>query len=50
MKHSFADLTRARAVLRYEPVVNFKEGLVRTMEWYSRVPKPTDATLVAAQV
>jgi nucleoside-diphosphate-sugar epimerase len=49
MKHSFADLTKARAVLGYEPIVNFKEGLVQTMEWYTRVLQPAEAALVAAQ-
>ncbi|MGA8152201.1 MAG: SDR family oxidoreductase [Terriglobales bacterium] len=34
VKHSLADLSRARKHLGYEPVVNFEEGLRRTIEWY----------------
>lgn len=32
--HSMADITRARELLGYEPVVNFRTGLARTVEWY----------------
>jgi len=34
VKHSLADLTRAHDVLGYRPVVDFKTGLARTLEWY----------------
>ncbi|HEX8813960.1 MAG TPA: SDR family oxidoreductase [Terriglobales bacterium] len=34
VKHSLADLTRARKHLGYEPKVDFEEGLRRTVEWY----------------
>jgi nucleoside-diphosphate-sugar epimerase len=34
VRDSQADITRARAVLGYEPVVSFEEGLHRTLEWY----------------
>ena len=34
VKHSSADLTRARKCLGYEPNVGFEEGLRRTVEWY----------------
>jgi len=34
VKHSLADLTLARRHLGYEPVVNFEEGLRKTVEWY----------------
>jgi len=34
VKHSSADLTRARKCLGYEPKVGFEEGLRRTVEWY----------------
>jgi nucleoside-diphosphate-sugar epimerase len=34
LKHSYADLARARDVLGYEPVVGFDPGLRRTLEWY----------------
>lgn len=31
--HSTADITLARTVLGYQPIVNFEEGLRRTVEW-----------------
>jgi nucleoside-diphosphate-sugar epimerase len=34
VKHSLADITKAREILGYETVVPFKEGLNRTIEWY----------------
>lgn len=34
VKHSLADLTLAERHLGYEPMVNFEEGLGRTIEWY----------------
>ncbi len=34
VRHSQADITRARRELGYEPDVSFVEGLRRTLEWY----------------
>ena len=34
VKHSLADLGRAREMLGYEPIVDFARGLEATMEWY----------------
>ncbi len=34
MRHSLADLTAARENLGYEPQVDFREGLERTVAWY----------------
>ncbi|MGO9402754.1 MAG: SDR family oxidoreductase [Terriglobales bacterium] len=34
IKHSLADISRAQEKLRYRPLVNFEEGLRRTVEWY----------------
>jgi nucleoside-diphosphate-sugar epimerase len=34
VRDSQADLTRAREILGYEPIVSFEEGLRRTLEWY----------------
>lgn len=34
IKHSLADITRAESAFGYRPVVNFDEGLRRTVEWY----------------
>lgn len=34
VKHSLADVTRARTLLGYDPVVSVKEGLRNTFAWY----------------
>ncbi len=34
IKHSFADITLIEEKLNYSPLVNFKEGLKRTVEYY----------------
>jgi nucleoside-diphosphate-sugar epimerase len=34
VKHSLADLTRSEKLLGYKPLVNFEEGLKKTVEWY----------------
>jgi UDP-glucose 4-epimerase len=34
IKHSLADISRAKAALGYKPSVDFEEGLRRTVEWY----------------
>jgi len=34
VKHSLADITRARDILGFEPLVMFDEGLRRAIEWY----------------
>lgn len=34
VRHSRADVSRARELLGYEPSVGFEEGLRRTVEWY----------------
>jgi nucleoside-diphosphate-sugar epimerase len=36
VKHSLADLTRARKHLGYQPKVDFEEGLRRTVDWYKQ--------------
>jgi UDP-glucose 4-epimerase len=45
IKHSLADISQAQEKLKYEPLVDFKEGLRRTVEWYraSEVAKPQEA-------
>jgi UDP-glucose 4-epimerase len=35
VRHSLADITRARRELDYEPALNFEEGLKRTLAWYA---------------
>lgn len=34
VKHSLADITLARKIIGFEPVVKFDEGLRRAIEWY----------------
>jgi len=36
VRHSLADITRARALLGYEPQVGLEDGLRRTIEWYKQ--------------
>jgi UDP-glucose 4-epimerase len=36
VKHSLADVSRAEAQLGYRPLVDFREGLRRTVDWYRR--------------
>ena len=40
VKHSLADVSRAREAFGYEPTVNFEEGLRRTVEWYKHALVP----------
>ena len=48
LRHSQADIRLSRRLLGYRPLVDFEEGLRRTMEWYAEAldeakprPKPT---------
>jgi len=34
VRHSLADITRAQQLLGYSPLVDFREGLRRTVAWY----------------
>jgi nucleoside-diphosphate-sugar epimerase len=34
IKHSLADISKAEAGLGYKPIVDFEEGLRRTVDWY----------------
>ncbi len=34
IKHSQADIKKAREILKYKPVVEFEEGLIRTIDWF----------------
>jgi len=36
VKHSAADVTRAREILNFDPPVDLKTGLEQTIEWYKR--------------
>jgi nucleoside-diphosphate-sugar epimerase len=35
VKHSLADITAARKLINFKPVVGFREGLERAIKWYS---------------
>ncbi len=35
VKHSFADIGRARRLLGFDPVVSFEDGLKRTVAWFT---------------
>jgi len=43
IKHSLADITLAQKHLGYKPLVNFEEGLRRTVEWYRSEAKAAGA-------
>jgi UDP-glucose 4-epimerase len=43
VKHSLADLSRSAEFLGYKPLVNFEEGLRRTVEWYRGQQKAAKA-------
>jgi len=45
VKHSLADLSRAKRHLGYEPTVDFEEGLRRTVEWYQSQANSSAASL-----
>ena len=49
VKHSLAGIDLARQCLGYEPLVQFEEGLVRTVEWYRTIAKPVSAGAGGAQ-
>jgi nucleoside-diphosphate-sugar epimerase len=34
IKHSFADISKAKQGLKFEPLIDFREGLQRTIRWY----------------
>jgi UDP-N-acetylglucosamine 4-epimerase len=38
VKHSLADISRARKLLGYDPQVKIEEGLAKTFEWYTSNP------------
>jgi len=39
VKHSLADVTKARELLNYQVKVNFFAGLKKTVEWYKNLPQ-----------
>ncbi|HSZ64313.1 MAG TPA: SDR family oxidoreductase [Terriglobales bacterium] len=43
IKHSLADITQAQKHLGYKVLVNFEDGLRRTVEWYKNQHQPVGA-------
>jgi UDP-glucose 4-epimerase len=43
IKHSLADISPAEKHLRYKVLVNFEDGLRRTVEWYKNQAQPVGA-------
>lgn len=35
--HSRADISKAREILRYEPKIELKDGLIKTVEWFKKI-------------
>lgn len=42
IKHSLADISKAEAGLGYKPLVDFEQGLQRTVEWYRKTVLATE--------
>jgi nucleoside-diphosphate-sugar epimerase len=43
VRDSQADITKAKALLGYEPIVSFEEGLEHTIDWYRTAHAPATA-------
>lgn len=43
VKHSLADIKRAKECLGYAPLVDFREGIERTVAWYRTAAETTNA-------
>jgi nucleoside-diphosphate-sugar epimerase len=39
VKHSLADITKAKKLLGYEPQINFEGGLEKTIDWFKSIKK-----------
>jgi UDP-glucose 4-epimerase len=40
VKHSLADISRAKECFGYEPIVDFSQGIARTVAWYKAAAEP----------
>jgi UDP-glucose 4-epimerase len=49
IKHSLADISRAQQKLGYQPLVNFEEGLRRTVDWYRNSEAAKQKELAASK-
>ncbi|BAC14038.1 UDP-glucose 4-epimerase (Vi polysaccharide biosynthesis) [Oceanobacillus iheyensis HTE831] len=36
VKHSLADIQRAKDIINYEPITTFDDGLIKTVEWFDK--------------
>jgi UDP-glucose 4-epimerase len=43
VKHSLADISRAKECFGYEPLVDFREGIERTVAWYKTAAETANA-------
>jgi UDP-glucose 4-epimerase len=48
VKHSLADISLAKKCFGYEPLVQFREGLERTVDWYKSVTKFENSSIGSA--
>jgi len=48
IRHSQADITLARKILGYAPLVHFKEGLQRTWQWYAKTYQRSESLVVSS--
>jgi nucleoside-diphosphate-sugar epimerase len=48
--HSRADITKAKALLGYEPIVTFDKGLKKTVEWFANGNAQANALLPVSEV
>ncbi len=49
IRHSLADISQAQEKLKYQPLVDFKEGLRRTVEWYRTSETAKQGELAASR-
>lgn len=42
IKHSLADISKARTVIGYDPKVSVRAGLIRTLQWFKKDYEPTN--------
>jgi UDP-N-acetylglucosamine/UDP-N-acetyl-alpha-D-glucosaminouronate 4-epimerase len=49
IRHSLADIKKARKLLGYKPIVDFETGLARTLDWYAQEFAPRRKTIVVGR-
>jgi dTDP-L-rhamnose 4-epimerase len=42
IRHCYADITRARELLGYEPAVSFEQGMSELVAWLREQERPAD--------